>query len=175
MSKDTVMKSLALPSELNYEMTQWAEYFRMTDSEFIRGAISGLITRSREKFPDAELSPPLPSKKRDVAYIYALHSGDKNYRYIGQTRNPKARLAQHRTHWNKPEVFAEGSAIQMSILEEVSVNNSRKVESEYIIRYRQTNDLCNELPLITKTRAEFDQEVADWEAGGKVGPIPCPF
>ena len=96
-----------------------------------------------------------------IYYIYTLSDPDtKEVRYIGQTFQPKVRLAQHcgsqlsgksrRAEWIRGLV-SEGKKPVMSIIEEVEgdYEYSMAYEERWILHYRSIGaDLTNVRPLV---------------------------
>lgn len=118
----------------------------------ISGSIDAYLEECERIASEAPVVPPT------ATYIYGLHTGDDDYRYIGRTNDPRARLWVHRstarlhtTTTRKDEWIREVGPEKveftvLDVLEDATEAEAGQVELAYITTYLEKGfDLLNHL------------------------------
>ncbi|QBZ72621.1 G-I-Y Y-I-G endonuclease [Gordonia phage GodonK] len=124
MAKPKRIKSFTSTDELNAEITRWAGYYRISESELIRNTLDSFVKRCEKQCADngtlpPPAVPPLPVPQKGKAWIYGLYLDNQCF-YVGQTTKLYTREGQHRTKY--------GADFDFEVLEEV--NNHEKLDAE---------------------------------------------
>lgn len=76
---------------------------------------------------------------KPLGYIYLITNGMNDKKYVGQTRNCKARWREHRriTPWCVSEILEHGDVFDYEIIDRASTQEAlTSLERHYILKYR---------------------------------------